>query len=86
VPPGVTARNLAGVAGALRTELEALEAIRREIDGSEQARAHPHAPYWHLTLDFGLDFLHMALGWLAKAQRVVARPPRRTSSRSRSSR
>jgi DNA-binding PadR family transcriptional regulator len=79
VPPEITVRNLGGVAAALRGELQTLEAITREIEGADETRGHPHAPCWHLTLDFGLDFYRMALAWIAKAQREISRlaPPRR---------
>lgn len=93
VPPEVTSRNLAGVAAALRAELGALEGIAREIGGEGRGR-HPDAPYWRLTLDFGVGFYRMALGWIDETQRVLAargaarpRAPRRpTSSPRRSSR
>jgi DNA-binding PadR family transcriptional regulator len=79
VPPQVTVRNLEGVAAGLRAELASLEEIAREIRTSEPARAHPHAPYWRLTLDFGFDFHRMALAWIEKTQRALARsrPPAR---------
>lgn len=84
VPPDVTVRHLAGVAAGLREKRAAIERIGRELHASAHARAHPHAPYWHLTLDFGAAFCRMALAWLAKAERVVAarpRPPIRAARR-----
>jgi DNA-binding PadR family transcriptional regulator len=65
VPPDVTARNLAGVAAALRAERQQLEAIAARMD--EARRLHPDAPYWRLTLDFGLEYMRMALEWLESA-------------------
>jgi DNA-binding PadR family transcriptional regulator len=88
VPPEVTARNLAGVAAELRGELATLEAIAAEIRRSDHGQ-HPHAPFWHLTLDFGVDFYRMALAWLDKSQRVLARrgaPPAPVSRIARRSR
>jgi DNA-binding PadR family transcriptional regulator len=97
VPAGVTVRHLEGVAAGLREKLAAIERIGHELRASDPVRSHPHAPYWHLTLDFGADFCRMAIAWLEKAERVVTRqphaPPRavrarpaRTPSTTRSSR
>ncbi|HEX9244168.1 MAG TPA: PadR family transcriptional regulator [Anaeromyxobacter sp.] len=77
VPPKVTSRNLEGVAAGLRAELAVLEQIAAHIAAAKEP-PHPDAPYWRLTLDFGLEFLRMALAWIAKTQGVLAR---RSSSR-----
>jgi DNA-binding PadR family transcriptional regulator len=75
VPPAITLRNLDGVAAGLREKLAAMEQIGRDLRAAEPTRQHPHAPYWDLTLDFGADFCRMAIAWIEKARRVVARPP-----------
>jgi PadR family transcriptional regulator AphA len=76
VAPKVTARNLEGVAALVRGELEQLEGIAAQIDCGEAAR-HPDAPYWLLTLDFGLSVLRTSLDWLERAQGVLrTRAPR----------
>jgi PadR family transcriptional regulator, regulatory protein AphA len=69
VPPEVTARNLELVAERLRAELAALQAIAARWDA--EAGGQPDAPYWRLTLDFGLVFMRTALGWIDHAQAVV---------------
>jgi PadR family transcriptional regulator, regulatory protein AphA len=69
VPPEVTACNLEAVAGHLRAGLAALEAIAGRWD--EQTRGMADAPYWRLTLDFGLTFQRNALAWIDKAQAVL---------------
>jgi PadR family transcriptional regulator, regulatory protein AphA len=77
VPPEVTSRNLDRVAAGLRAELAELERIGAELDAPDRA-LHPDAPYWRLTLDFGLDFMRMALAWIDRTQGVLAgraRPP-----------
>lgn len=76
VPPEVTSRNLDRVAATLRAELAALEAIAAELEADE-AKLHPDAAYWRLTLDFGLDFMRMALAWIQRTQAVLARRARR---------
>jgi PadR family transcriptional regulator AphA len=75
VPPEVSCRNLDRVATALRGELAALEEIARVMD-APGGGAHPDAPHWRLTLDFGLGFLRFALAWIARAQGVIARQAR----------
>lgn len=83
VPPEVTGKNLDGVAAALRAELAALEEIARTLDAPGHGR-HPDAPYWRLTLEFGLEFLRMALAWIDRTQAVLARrAPARRPPRSR---
>jgi DNA-binding PadR family transcriptional regulator len=81
VPAAVTSRNLDRVAATVRGELAALEEIARVLEGPG-AGSHPDAPYWRLTLDFGLSFLRMALGWIDRTQGVLARSraPRRPAS------
>ena len=78
VPPEVTARNLERVAAALRAELAALEEIAAKLEAPE-GKLHPDAPYWRLTLEFGLDFMHMALAWIQRTQAVLARRGRRSA-------
>ncbi len=80
VPPEVTARNLAGVAAALRAERATLEEIARRMEASVEH--HPDEPYWRLTLDFGLVFLRSALAWIDRAQAVLARTSRRRGATS----
>ncbi len=75
VPPEVTSRNLERVAATVRGELAALEEIARVLDAPGAGR-HPDAPYWRLTLDFGLSFLRMALAWIDRTKGVLARAPR----------
>jgi DNA-binding PadR family transcriptional regulator len=82
VPPEVTSRNLAGVAAALRAERAVLERIAANMQASEEP-PHPDAPYWRLTLDFGLEFLRMALAWIARSQGVLARRASPASRRPR---
>jgi len=86
-PPGVTARNLEGVAAELRTQLEQLEAVRAQM-AVAGGGGHPDAPYWRLTLDFGLSVLHTMLEWIGRAQGVLhARAaPARGAARTRVSR
>jgi PadR family transcriptional regulator, regulatory protein AphA len=79
VAPQVTARNLEAVAGELRAELAALEAIASRWDA--EVEGQPDAPYWKLTLDFGLTFMRTALDWLGRAQAVVLAQGRRVKSR-----
>jgi len=68
-PPEATARNLAVVGAELRAQRAALEEIARSMDASPHA--HPDAPFWRLTLEFGLEFTRMALAWLDRAQGVL---------------
>jgi DNA-binding PadR family transcriptional regulator len=93
VPPEITVRNLEGVAAGLRAERAALEEIARELRTAAPASAHPHAPFSRLTLDFGLDYYRMAIAWIERTQRALARPapprrarPTRTPSTTRSPR
>jgi DNA-binding PadR family transcriptional regulator len=68
VPPDVTARNLDAVAAALRAEQAALEAIGARIPCQP---SHPDAPYWRLTLEYGLEFMRTTLAWLDRATATV---------------
>lgn len=79
VPPEVTARNLKAVGAHLRSGLDALEAIASRWEA--ETRGRPDAPYWRLTLDFGLTFTRTALGWLDQAQAVLAAQARRARPR-----
>lgn len=79
VPPEITSRNLDRVGAKLRAELAALEAIAAQLDAAAGS-LHPDAPYWRLTLDFGLEFMRMALAWIDRTQAVLSRrakPPAR---------
>jgi PadR family transcriptional regulator AphA len=80
IPPEVTARNLEPVAAALRAQRGELEAIAAEMQSMPERRRHRDAPFWRLTLEFGLEFTGMALAWIARAQAVLrakrARPRR----------
>lgn len=87
VPPQVTARNLDAVAAKVRVQRAQLEEIAAELDASPIA--HPDAPFWRLTLDFGLDFTRAALAWLERAQAVLgarSRSPARPAHSSPASR
>ena len=75
VPPGVTARNLGGVASAMQGKLAALERIAAAME-AEGGGKHPDARFWRLTLDFGLEFTRMALGWIERVQAVLVAPRR----------
>jgi len=80
VAPGTTEGNLEKVAGKLRGELAALEAISEQLGG--ELGKHPDAPYWQLTLDFGLRALRGTLDWIDHAGGVVrALGARATSTR-----
>ena len=70
VAPGVTARNLAGVEATVRAELAQLERVAAQLDRGPEGR-HPDAPYWRLTLDFGLSVLRTSLEWLERAQGIL---------------
>lgn len=70
VAPEVTARNLAGVAASVRGQLAELERIAGQLDARPEGR-HPDAPYWRLTLDFGLSALRTSLEWVGRAQAVL---------------
>ena len=70
VPTEVTARNLELVGAHLRADLAGLEALAARWE--EETGGHPDAPYWRLTLDFGLSMMRSALGWLGEAQGVLA--------------
>jgi DNA-binding PadR family transcriptional regulator len=75
VSPAVLDGNLAAVAGVLRSHLAELEATAAGFDAA--AGGHPDAPYWRLTLEFGLTFLRTGLGWIDHARKVIrAQPPR----------
>jgi DNA-binding PadR family transcriptional regulator len=76
VPPEVTARNLAPVEAALQALHAEYERIAAEIDARPPRDRHPDAPYWRLTLDFGLDYTRMALDWLERARTVLLRARR----------
>lgn len=71
VSPEVTRRNLEQVAAALRGHRGELEAIARRLDAIPPRGRHPDMPYWRLTLDFGLEFMRMALAWIDRAQTVL---------------
>jgi len=79
VPPEVTARNLERVAVLLRSQRADLEAIGVRMDAVPEP--HPDAPYWRLTLDFGLVFTRTALDWIDHAQAVLRARARRGSAR-----
>jgi DNA-binding PadR family transcriptional regulator len=78
VPAELTARNLEAVAGRVRAQQQELQAIADRWE--EEVGDHHDAPYWRLTLDFGLLFARTALEWLDGAQTVLRRP-RRAGSR-----
>jgi DNA-binding PadR family transcriptional regulator len=79
VPPELTARNLEAVGATLRAERAELEAIAARMDARPRREWHPDAPYWRLTLDFGLEFMRTALAWLERAQAVLrAKKKRKT--------
>jgi len=69
VPPEVTLRNLAIVGEHVRGELAQLEELASRW--SDVMKGCQDAPFWRLTLDFGLLFMRTALGWLANAQQVI---------------
>lgn len=75
--PELIARNLESVAATVRGQLAELEALERRIAASPGT--HPDAPYWRLTLEYGLSALRTSLGWLDRAQGVLLRG--RTSGR-----
>jgi DNA-binding PadR family transcriptional regulator len=81
VPPEVTARNLDTVAAALRALRAEYEGIAAELEKRPPRDRHPDAPYWRLTLDFGLDYTGMALAWLERARTVLLRARRPASRR-----
>jgi len=68
VPAEVMARNLEEIEGRLRAELAELEAVAPRLDG--ELSNQPDAPYWRLTLDFGLMAVRGTLDWLARARAV----------------
>jgi len=74
--PEVTARNLESVGATLRAKQAELEAIAVELDAAENL--HPDAPYWRLTLEFGLESMRTTLAWLERAQAVLRARKRRT--------
>jgi DNA-binding PadR family transcriptional regulator len=75
VTPDVTARNLEAIAARIRAQRAVLEGVARGFDA--QASCHADAPYWKLTLEFGLRFMRTALEWIDHALGVVrAQPPR----------
>ncbi|HEX9399290.1 MAG TPA: PadR family transcriptional regulator [Anaeromyxobacter sp.] len=85
VPAEVTSRNLDRVAAALRAQQAQLEEIAGWMDTAKDH--HPDEPYWRLTLDFGLEFLRMALAWIDRAKAVLARPsPRKHEGAARPAR
>lgn len=88
VPPEVTARNLEGVAEAVRRQRSQLEAIAAHMDAVPAK--HPDAPYWRLTLEYGLESIRGALEWIEHAQAVIrgrpGRPPAATPRRSAAAR
>ena len=97
VDPVVVAQNLAQVGGQLRAHRAELEAIAAAW--GERAAGRPEAPFWRLTLEYGLAHLGTALAWLDRAQEVLRAPrpsapppgeppctPPRPRRRSRSSR
>jgi len=69
VAPEVTLANLARVGEAMRGMLQGYQHIADHWE--KQSQGHPDAPYWRLTLDFGITFTRTALDWLVEAQRVV---------------
>jgi DNA-binding PadR family transcriptional regulator len=79
VAPDVTLRNLASVGGVLRQQQTELEAIAARLAAIPPKAHHPDAPYWHLTLDFGLSFMKTALDWLDRAEAVVRARKKRTA-------
>ncbi len=89
VSPEVTLANLARVGTVLRGMLGGYQQL--DAHWERETAGHPDAPYWHLTLDFGMTFARAALAWLDQAQGVVrdhgkARPapsPRTTPQGSR---
>ncbi len=86
----VTLANLSRVGEALRGMLQGYEQIASRWEAETQG--HQDAPYWRLTLEFGITFARTALDWLVEAQRVVreqgqarAAPSPRTRSQGRPS-
>ena len=69
VAPEVTARNLEAVAARLRAQRAALQGAARALES--QAGRHPDAPYWRLTVEYGLRFTQTGLGWIDHALGVV---------------
>jgi len=69
VAPAVTLANLDRVRGVLGGMLAGYQQLDAHW-GAETA-GHPDAPYWHLTLDFGITFARAALAWLDRAEGVV---------------
>ncbi len=69
VPPEVTARNLERVAAGVRAQRVQLEGIAAGV--SAKPPCHPDAPYWRLTLEFGLDVTRATLDWLERALGVL---------------
>ncbi len=87
VPPRVTVANLEHVAEQVRAKLAELEATAEQWQ--EKTGGHPNAPFWRLTLDFGLSFNRMFLRWLEHAQAIVRAPrgsPRAGEAAKKSSR
>ena len=77
--PLVIARNLEALATGVRGQLGELEALAGRIDG--MASPYPDAPYWRLTLDYGLAALRSSLDWLGHAQAVLRAGATRARSR-----
>lgn len=83
VPPEVTLANLARVETVIRGMLAGYEQL--DAHWEAETAGHPDAPYWHLTLDFGMTFARTALEWVERARGVVrdhgkarAAPPTRS--------
>lgn len=83
VAPEVTLANLARVESAIRGMLAGYEQL--DAHWEAETAGHPDAPYWRLTLEFGMTFARTALEWIERARRVVrdngkarAAPPTRS--------
>lgn len=69
VAPEVTMRNLEAVAARLRARRQELQAVADAFEA--EAGGHPDAPYWRLTLEFGLRVMRSAQEWIDHALGAV---------------
>ena len=70
VAPEVTMRNLEAVAARLRAQRQELQAVADVFEA--EVGGHPDAPYWRLTLEFGLRVMGTALEWVDHALGAVS--------------
>ena len=68
--PGVTRRHVERLREQRVTEIAAYEAALKAIEG-EHARNHPDAPFWKMTVNYGLHISRALKEWAEETLKVL---------------